>query len=500
MNRFSVTGFFQELPGRLRVLAQEIRLGNSRLAKAGLARNQQDCRQEAVSEIARNARLHRTGTGTGNTSTPDQASTKISVIAWDLGHNPVGRAYLLADVLGRQYDVEVIGANFPRFGRTLWEPLRGSSRVAVKGFPGGNFPRFFRDMQSVAERIDGDVLYVSKPRLPSLELAILAKLHRNRPMILDIDDHELGFFSDKHPLTLKEVIQRQGRVDFRRPYDETWTRFSDTLIEQFDQITVSNAELGSRYGGLIVPHVRDERDFDPGVWPRDAIRNALGFAPDDRVVVFAGTPRQHKGVLEIVAALGRVRRHRCKFLVVGSPVGRRLRYLLRGADPERIVSLPDVPFADLPAYLSAGDLICLPQRVEEAASRYQVPAKLTDALAMGIPVLASPTPPLMPFAEEGLLELLDASLEHKIEAVLDDYPARKRRAQGNRSVFLRKFSYRAALPLLVEVIDRALANPAPFPAAFRDLVEYHRSVFQGNRARPEIRLLERGTRGESCVA
>ncbi|MCY4515537.1 MAG: hypothetical protein OXC69_10485, partial [Candidatus Tectomicrobia bacterium] len=156
MNRFSVTGFFQELPGRLRVLAQEITFGDSRLAMAGFARSQQDCRKEAVSEIARNARLHRTGTGI--TPTPDRASTKISVIAWDLGHKPVGRAYLLADVLGRHYDVEVIGANFPRFGRTLWEPLRGSSRVAVKGFPGGNFPRFFRDMQSIAERIDGDVL------------------------------------------------------------------------------------------------------------------------------------------------------------------------------------------------------------------------------------------------------------------------------------------------------------------------------------------------------
>ena len=466
--------------------------------KFALGRCRESRRVERAAEFIRElrkdgpGRLQRGEEPEATAPLPDRTVPKVTVIAWDIGHNPVGRAYLLADVLRRRYEVEVIGANFPRFGRALWEPLRDCSRVAVKGFAGRRFPGHFKDLQRVAEQIDGDVLYVSKPRLPSLELAILAKLHRNRPVILDVDDYEPGFFPEQGPLTLRDVERRRGRADFRQPHDETWTRFSETLIPLCDQITVSNSTLQHRYGGLLVPHVRDEQDFDPSAWPRDPVRSALGIAPEDKVVVFAGTPRSHKGLAEIVAALPRVRRHRCKLLVVGAPADLGSRTLLARADPARVLLVPDVSFSDLPGYLCAGDLVCLPQRAGESVSRFQIPAKLTDALAMGIPILASPAPSMLPLAEEGLLEVLDAALERKIEAVFDDYPARKRRAEKNRSVFLSNFSYRAVLPRLSEMIDRVLANTPPAPKDFRDLIDYHSSVFQGSRSRVVVRLLEQG--------
>ena len=451
---------------------------------------------ECIRKARRQCPLHQHPGGRPRVATePGRTVPKVTVIAWDLGHNPVGRAYLLADVLRRRYRVELIGANFPRFGKTLWEPLRGCSRVAVKGFPGRRFPGHFKDMQRVAEEIDGDVLYVSKPRLPGLELAILAKLHRNRPIVLDIDDYEPGFFPRREPLTLEEAGRRRGRADFAQPQDESWTRFAETLIPLCEQITVSNGELQQRYGGLVVPHVRDELDFEPSAWPRESVRSALGIAADERVIVFAGTPRLHKGLGELIAALERLRRHRCKLLVIGSAADLASRALLARADRELVVSVPDVPFSDLPGYLCAGDLVCLPQRVDQAVSRFQIPAKLTDALAMGIPVLASATPPMLPLAEEGLLEVLDAKLERKIEAVFDDYPAHRHRAEKNRSVFLQRFSYRAVLPALAGMIDGALAGASPAPRAFCDLVAYHRRVFKGGRSRAELRLLEEGQAG-----
>ena len=431
----------------------------------------------------------------------EKPRTKITVIAWDLGHNPLGRAYLLADVLRRAYDVELLGTSFPRFGEELWEPLRGCSRVTVRGFPGGRFPSYFNDMEQVVEQIDGDVIYVSKPRLPGLELAILAKLRRNRPIVLDIDDYELGFFEKRTPLTLGGVKRQRHKADFLFPHDESWTRFSETLIPLFEQVTVSNRELQKRYGGLMLPHVRDECEFDPGVWPRDAIRAALGFSPGDKVVLFAGTPRVHKGVAKIAPALKALNQDNCKFLIVGSPVDSEARRFLSGIDPAMVKVVPNVAFADLPAYLCAGDLVCLLQQKGRVVSRFQMPAKFTDALAMGIPILSTGVPLFANLAKRELVELLDGTpLDRKIKDIFDNYPAFKQRAIRNREVFLREYSYAANLPRLTGMIDRLLQNPAAIPNAFRELIDYHRKIFPGENSRPRatVRVLEGGQ--PACLA
>ena len=396
-----------------------------------------------------------------------EAKARITVIAWDLGHNPLGRTYLLADVLRHDYDVELIGAHFPRFGNELWEPLRNCSRVAIKSFPGDNFPGHFKRMEDVAEQIEGDIIYVSKPRLPSLELAILAKLHRNRPVILDVDDYEPGFFKNREPLTLKQVKRKRHRLDFICPHDETWTRYGESLIPMFEQVTVSNEELRKKFGGLVLPHIRDEHDFEPAAYPRDAIRAELGFAREDKVILFAGTPRVHKGFKQIITALETLNRPDYKLLIVGSPVDNEARRSFSSINPGQVKVVPNVPFCDLPGYLCAGDLICLLQVENQVTAHFQMPAKFTDGLSMGIPVLATNVPPLAKLAEKGLVELLgDRPLDQKIDEIFSDYDAYKHKAMQNREIFLREYSYGSNLPRLKDTIDRLLNNPAPIPNVF----------------------------------
>ena len=444
------------------------------------AARQQDEKPEAEDRVAELIREHAEGlrSDVREKSAVNKSRARVSVITWDLGHNPLGRAYLLADVLRDDYDVELIGANFPRFGSQVWEPLRHCSRVAIRSFPGGNFPEYFKRMEDVARQIEGDVIYVSKPRLPGLELAVLAKLHRNRPVILDVDDYEPGFFKNRGPLTLKQVKRKRHRPDFFCPHDETWTRYGESLIPMFEQLTVSNEELRKKFGGMVLPHIRDECDFEPTAYPRHVIRAELGFTRADKVIVFAGTPRVHKGLTRITDALASLERTDYKLLVVGSPAGNEANRLFAGIGPGRVKVIPDVPFSNLPGYLCAGDLICLLQAEDRVTSRYQMPAKFTDALAMGIPVLATGVPPLLHLAEKELVELLgDTPLDRKIDEIFTDYDSYKDKAVRNREIFLREYSYAANLPRLRDAIDRVLNNPNPIPDEFHELVAYHRRIF-----------------------
>ena len=409
---------------------------------------------------------------------------KVTVIAWNLTHNALGRTYLLADVLRQDYDVELIGAKFSRLGDEVWEPLRDCSRVTIKAFPGHNFPEHFNRMGDIAKQIDGDVIYVSKPRLPSLELAILAKLYQNRPVVLDVDDYELGWFKNREPLTLEAVKTQRHKRDFNCPYHETWSRYSESLIPLFERVTVSNEELRRKFGGMILPHIRDEHDFDPDLYSRNEIRAELGFTPKDKVILFIGTPRVHKGLAQITNALKKSNRPDYKLLIVGSPVDAESRRFYADADPRHVKIIPNnISFGDMPGYLRVGDLICLLQDVNGITSKFQMPAKVTDGLSMGIPMLGTNVPPLVNLANDGLIELVgDTPLDRKIDEIFSNYETYKQRAERNRETFLQEYSYGANLPKLKQMINGLLNNPMPIPDEFRDLVAYHRKIFSSNAA------------------
>ena len=95
----------------------------------------------------------------------------------------------------------------------------------------------------------------------------------------------------------------------------------------------------------ILPHIRDEHDFDSTLYPRDAIRQRLGFTSEDKVILFAGTPRMHKGLSRLVTALRELDRPTYKLLVVGSPGDRTVRNVLRRLDPNRVTLVSDIPFS-----------------------------------------------------------------------------------------------------------------------------------------------------------
>jgi glycosyltransferase involved in cell wall biosynthesis len=393
----------------------------------------------------------------------------MAVISWDVGHNPLGRANVLAEVLARRFDVELWGAQFERYGSEVWAPLRRAA-TPINLFAGDELPAHLRTMAHVAERIDADLVWVSKPRLPSYLLGIDAKLARNRPLVLDVDDHELAFFGEDDGLTVQDLSGTRSRDELRWPFERDWTRLCDTYIDAADLVTVSNTALQERYGGLIVPHARDERRFDPARFDREATRARLGVRPDERLLLFGGTPRAHKGVVEVLEALERLGDDRYRVLMFGTKefdeLKGRIGDLARWA---RV--LPAQSFDDLPELVNAADLACVIQDPAHPVSRYQMPAKVSDALAMGVPCLVTRTPPLAPLVDQGVLQVLEPgdALHERIARVFDDHADARARADRGRDLFLREYSYEAVADRLAPVFGGLLETTPPVSPRLREL-------------------------------
>ncbi len=421
---------------------------------------------------------------------------RVVVVAWDAAHNPLGRAYLLADVLRTDHEVELVGAIFHRYGNDVWEPLRDAP-IPIRTFQGTTFPEHFHRMVAFSKEIDADVVYVSKPRLPSLELGILLKQRSGQPLILDIDDDELSFFNADRPLSLEE-IKAESDDQLRWPYEGRWTRYCQSLVRHADFITVSNAELQRKFGGFVVPHARDERLFSPERFDRERLRGRFGYRPGDRVIAFIGTPRPHKGVSEIIAALQELGNPDYKLCVIGSAAEKELKATASYGNAA-VQFLPNSSLRSLPDNLCIADLVCIPQDPKSPICQYQMPAKFTDALAMGIPILASDVPPLRRVAARGLANLYEgADLGRRIDEIFSNHDRFKQRALDNRRSFLAEYSYTAARKTLNETIDSALAGRRTTPPAFTDLIDLHSTRYSSSSpprsSTPSENPGQRGTR------
>ena len=401
---------------------------------------------------------------------------KVTVIAWNVSHNPLGRAYLLADALRNDFDVELVGSIFPPHGNEIWKPLQ-ESRVPLKWFHGSDFPAYFSQLEKVAAKLDGDIIFVSKPRLPSYALGILLKTLRNRPLILDIDDYEPGFFPVRSPAQPDPADRSETDRDYYLPWGRLWTRYCDDLVRCADRITVSNLELQKRYGGVIVHHMRDEALFDPARFDRDAIRAEFGYGRNDRVILYIGTHNVHKGMEHVATALQTLRNPNYRLCIMGANTA--LRQRLRHFGHAQIDFFPPQSFHELPRHLCLGDLICLPQSGTSITSRYQMPAKFTDALSMAIPVLGTNVPPLANVGREGLIELLgEQPIHEKIDTIFNNYDSYKERAVRNRNVFLKDYSYAANRPKLIRIIEDRLNACPVVPLEFENLIKLHRRIWQ----------------------
>jgi glycosyltransferase involved in cell wall biosynthesis len=338
----------------------------------------------------------------------------------------------------------------PRFGAELWPPVQKSA-AAYRARPGRRYPTFAADLFRLARLADGDLLYASKPRPTSFGVALLARRQRRRPLLLDIDDWELGFFYRSG------AWGRVGRaLNVGNPNGLPWTWLCERMVRRADAATVASRFLESRFGGTLIPHVRDTDAWDPTRYDRGEARARLGVGTRP-VVMFLGTPRGYKGVEDLVAAVDRLGGDALLVLVGADPGSASAR---RWAASPRVNVIGEIPFDDVPRYLVAADVVAVPQRATSDTVG-QVPAKIFDAMALGRPVVATAVS-MIPEILEGVGVVVPAgdiaALAEAIGRLLKDRGEAEALGRRARERCVVRYSFSAArrvlFPLIDDVADR----------------------------------------------
>jgi glycosyltransferase involved in cell wall biosynthesis len=296
---------------------------------------------------------------------------KVCVVAFDLADNATGRADLLARLLAPRYAVEVVG---PQFDDALWRPAQAGP-VDYRAVRGTRYPRFAAAIPRLLREIDGDLIYASKPRPTSFGLALLKRWTAGRPVLLDIDDWEVGFFYRAN------LPGRIGRfLNLANPNGLPWTWLMERMTVLADGITVASRFLQQRFGGTLIPHVRDVEAWRPQSFDPQVARARLGATDGQPIIMFLGTPRAYKGVDDLIEAVRRLARPEILLALVGA--GRRY------AGLPGVRTTDAVAFDEIPGYLVAADVVAVPQRATTDTVG-QVPAKLFDAMALGRPIVST---------------------------------------------------------------------------------------------------------------
>jgi glycosyltransferase involved in cell wall biosynthesis len=393
---------------------------------------------------------------------------KITILVPSLASNGIARAWILANLLQRHYDVEVLGrlregeTVFPWFADYPWVEMRRNGLLEAA--------------RAMERRITGDIVLAYGVSVASFAVGLLAKLRRQVPLILDMPEWEVhDHYKWPSGFSRTQMIVRNLLgAGWSDSHSFKYRYLLDHVTHLADERTVCCTFLQRRYGGVLLPQGPDTDQFDPAKFDKLAMRRKWGIPEDAMILFFGGNPQPSKGLDETIAALhaleGKVK---ARLVIVGRdathPYTKRMIDRARG----KAIVLGPQPFHLMPELLATADIVALPQTTEPKSRGY-VPCKIYEAMAMAIPVISSELcdiPEILDGCGYVVPPEDSGALQDSIEHVLahpDDAREMGRRA---RRRVMERYSWEAMDRILHEVVESVASKPAPGSARSKVLTE-----------------------------
>jgi len=179
---------------------------------------------------------------------------------------------------------------------------------------------------------------------------------------------------------LAEIPGRRFQICWALRRCQAVTAKSEALAREMVSLGVPAGKMTT------IPNGVDDILFSPG--DKASARRALGIPLEKRTLVFVGYLREVKGLRILMAALerlsGRGREEFTTFLVGDGPLRAELeKRVACPALKDRVRILGIRPYSEIPLWMRAADLFCLPSLNEG------MPNVVLEALASGTPVVAT---------------------------------------------------------------------------------------------------------------
>jgi glycosyltransferase involved in cell wall biosynthesis len=302
-----------------------------------------------------------------------------------------------------------------------------------------NVPFFFAGLQR-ARRSRPQVIYQRHTAF-NCAGAVLSRVLR-LPLVLEFNSSELWKGRYWGGLDLARAAALVERINLAAA--DRVVVVSRVLHDQLVASGVPSAKI------LVNPNAVDPRIFNPDV---DATRIRRRHRLEGKLVVgFSGTFGLWHGIPTLAEALQRVvdaRPQVCWLLVGDGPLRRLVDDAIRQHTLGESVILPGlVPHAEMPAYLSACDVLVSPHgRQADGGEFFGSPTKLFEYMAAGRPIVASAVGQIAEVLENDdsalLVEPDDAEgLSNAIVRLVDDPGLRTRLGRAARQAAVERHTWR----------------------------------------------------------
>lgn len=385
---------------------------------------------------------------------------KISLLSADLSSNCLGRTYLLAKVLQRNYDVEIVG---PVLGDKIWQVVVQDKSIQYKSVKLKGVIRPYWQILRLVNKIDGDVVYANKNLFTSFGVGILVKIFKGKPLVLDIDDWQMGFMSNalKNKTFVWQFAYLVRSVVQLYKLNSYWNSLiCEKLSYLADDITVSNIFLKKKFGGTIIFHGRNTEIFNPKRFDVNGIKEKYKINKSKKVIMFCGTVRKHKGLEDLIEAVNKLRNKDVMLVIVG--VDLKDKYCKSLINNIRMTTDKEFkwygiqPFEKVPEFLAIADAIVIPQE-KNLATEGQFPAKIFDAMSMAKPIISTNVNDISGVLDGCgiIIESGDVNnLTKSIEYILNNHDKAKEMGIRARKKCIEKYNLDVMEKLLKSVFDK----------------------------------------------